>query len=91
MKERKGGKEIAQDFMDMINVMGNDKEVGAFVDEVLNSHRTLQQSAAGAFLKVFAGWAEVHDSGYYDLRNEATVKVGKLVTEATENTYLPFV
>lgn len=89
--ERRGGKQIAQDLLDMVNVMNNDKEVQAFVDEILNSHRTLQQSAAGLMLKTFAGWAEMKDNGYYDLRNEATVKVGKTITDATEDYYIPYV
>ena len=89
--ERKGGKEIAQEFMSMVNVMCNEKEQEAFIDEILNSHRTLQQSAAGVFLQVFAGWADMKTKGYYDLRNEATVSLGERVTKAAENTHLPFV
>ena len=91
MANRKSGAELAQEFMQMVNLMGNETEQQAFVDGVLNDHRTLQQSAAGVFLQVFAGWAEMKDTGYYDLRNEATVTLGKSITEAASGAHLPFV
>lgn len=85
------GKKIASEFMTLVSSMNNDAEEQAFVDEILNSHRTLQQSAAGVLLKLFAGWAALNDTGSYDMRNEATVKVAKRITDATEDHYLPYV
>ena len=87
----KSGEQIALDLIDMVNRMGSAEEEQKFVDTILNSHRTLQQSTAGLFLKMFAGWAEVRKVGHYDLRNEATVNIATKITEAVEDTTLPFI
>ena len=85
------GKQVAEDLLDMLNVLSGTEEQQAFVDTILNSHRTLQQSACGAFLKVFEGWAEMKRNGYYDLRNEATVSTAEKVSAAVEDAHLPMI
>ena len=85
------GKELAKTMINMVNKMDSSDNEQAFVEEIINSHRTLQQSTGKLLLKVFAAWAEVHDSGYYDLRNEATVQLGKTITEATKDTPIPYI
>lgn len=86
------GKQVAEDLLDMMNSLGgNEKEQQAFVDTILNSHRTLQQSTCGLLVKVFDGWATMKADGYYDLRNEATVKLAERVSKAVEGEYLPLI
>ena len=42
---------------------------------MLKEHRTRQQMFAGFLVAVIARWAECHDAGKFDLRNEATCKL----------------
>ena len=44
-------------------------------DAMLKEHRTRQQLFAGFLVAVIARWAECHDAGKFDLRNEATCKL----------------
>lgn len=56
------------------------------------THRTLQQSTMRAFIACVDNWADMHDSGMYDLRNESTVKASKKIREAlVDNDYFPFI
>ena len=62
---------IAENLVNAINDMGHD--VAPFVDKVvLRTHRTLQQSIFGLVVKLIYKWAEMADTGLYDLRNEYT-------------------
>jgi hypothetical protein len=66
----KNGKEIANDLSRLVNTLSpNSPEVGEFIDEVLNDHRTLQQSTGGLVFKLIKGWADAYDAGNYDARN----------------------
>ena len=80
ISSRSRARDAAKALTDAVNEMGFD--VDAFADEILRSHRTLQQNAFGAFLCVIHAWANL-DSTTSDLRNEWTVEksreiVGKL-------------
>ena len=60
--------------MDVLNTLGSEKAViDAFVGEVLNEHRTVQQGMGRLVCALIEGWAAAYESGRYDLRNEATV------------------
>ena len=90
--DKPSGKDVAQDLIDMVNVIsGNSQEEQDFIDTILRSHRTLQQSTCGLFLKVFKGWADMKEVGFYDLRNEATVTIAEKITKAVADDYLPLV
>ncbi len=50
----------------------------SFVKQITHrAHRTLQQSIGKLVFALIKGWAEMFDSGQYDLRNEHTCKVCK--------------
>ena len=44
-------------------------------DAMLKEHRTRQQMFAGFLVAAISRWAECHDAGTFDLRNEATCKL----------------
>jgi hypothetical protein len=50
----------------------------AFVEALSREHRTLQQSATSLMLAWFTHLASLHE-GEYDGRNEASVKMAKLI------------
>lgn len=56
------------------------------------THRTLQQGIMRLFLETIREWAEAYDTGQYDARNEATVKLSRKIVDAIEgDDYLPFI
>jgi hypothetical protein len=81
-----GEQELAKTILDSVNRMGFDNE--EFIEELMNGHRTLQQSTARVFLECFRSWAK---SPSYDLRNEATVQLAQKIDEATADMGLPMV
>ncbi len=75
---------------EILNIVGTGPE--AFVEYILNDHRTLQQNMGRIVVKLIHGWAEMYDTGHYDLRNEGTVKFAAEVRNkvlSAGNTYLP--
>ena len=64
-------REAARALTRALNEMSFDAK--AFADEILREHRTIQQTAFGAFLATVKAWAELPPN-CYDLRNEFTVK-----------------
>ena len=49
-----------------------------FAEEMMNEHRTLQQSMFGLFLRTIEEWSK---QKRYDLRNEYTVETSKKIME----------
>ena len=81
---------VADTFIDFTN--SSVADIDTFVATVTGCHRTLQQSAMRVFMTAIRRWAELHDAGRYDLRNEATCKLAKAIMEAVEDRDgLPFV
>jgi hypothetical protein len=62
-----------------------------FVDEIAHSHRTLQQNFGGLLKVVIAHFASLNKEGWYDLRNEATVKMCAKLNEISKENHLPFI
>ncbi len=92
-KSQEKAKVLAEALADNVNVMGGDK---AFEDEFVailtcRTHRTLQQSTAQLFLKVFEAWAKMGDDNVFDARNEDTVEAAKKIREALKDHYFRFV
>ena|ERR1035438_4726519 len=87
------GKEIANKVADYINGCRTSKY---FIDGMNNQHRTLQQS----FTRLCVDWIEhlasLNGKGgdFYDLRNQASVKFAKRLTETVtwqDGKYLPHI
>ena len=80
MNEREErAREAARNLAQAVNEMGFDVE--AFADELLRAHRTLQQTAFGAFLATVKAWAGLPASRF-DARNEFTVEQSRKIVEA---------
>jgi len=80
MNEREErAREAARNLARAVNEMGFDVDV--FADELLRQHRTLQQTAFGAFLASAKAWAALPAS-HFDLRNEFTVVESRKIVEA---------
>ena len=59
---------VVRSFSDWVNGMGHDNT--AFVQAVMNEHRTLQQQMFEVMLACIAEWAKTE---HYDPRNEFTI------------------
>jgi hypothetical protein len=63
----------------------SDRARADFVEQLTTrTHRTLQQSAMGLFVKCIEAWASATN---FDDRNEATVKLCKKIVDATGDKY----
>ena len=80
------GDELAMLLLKFINNMAVDDD--EFVRGLTESHRTLQQSIMRIFIKFVAAMS-VKEEGFYDLRNEASVKLAREIMKL--NTGLPFI
>ncbi len=91
MNEREErAREAARNLASAVNEMGFDADV--FADELLRQHRTLQQTAFGAFLATLKAWAALAPS-HFDARKEFTVDQSRKIVEALGqyNLKVPFI
>jgi hypothetical protein len=74
-----------------VNSYGN--KVEDLVQHVAMDHRTLQQGVTRFCVAWLAECAKMQQTGNFDLRNEASVKLGKAVMEKTtpQERALPFI
>lgn len=80
---RESGKEMAAKVADWVNG-ADDEEMEQFAVEMVHrTHRTLQQSFFRVVLKCIDLWANALEQGWYDLRNEQTVRTCKKFMDAT--------
>jgi hypothetical protein len=92
MKSKFDGREMAMEFENFVNSMSNEESINGFVEYVTDhSHRTLQQSMMGVFLKCIKSWSKKGEYEF-DLRNKATVDTSKKIMTALDNDErLPFI
>lgn len=69
----------AEALSDAVNEVTFDYD--SFALALSSQHRTLQQSAMRAFIAFAKAVAEFDTDGYYDLRNEASVKLAVAIKE----------
>lgn len=83
-------REAARNLSKAVNEMSFDVE--SFADEILCMHRTLQQTAFGAFLACIKAWSEL-PSRRFDMRNAFTVKKSREIVEllGKYNLRVPFI
>jgi hypothetical protein len=91
-KQKEETREAVAKLMDALNVMGTKADVvEGMIEELHNTHRTLQQNFWRVMLEVMKQYAEFRP----DLRNEASVELCKFLVEKLKEdeskTYLPFV
>ena len=82
----KTGKEVARAVSDLVNSFGRE-ERKAFIDELANDHRSLQQ----AFTRLCADWFRKMAEQSHDLRNEASVKLAKELKPILDKHPLPYI
>lgn len=88
VSREKEAQAVAKALMGYVNSYSSDH--AAFVDEVMRSHRTIQQALFGLMLQCMKRWTEDGEKGFFDLRNEYTVKMSKEIMKITEgSTYTP--
>lgn len=90
-ERRDKARELASLLTDGVN--GTKIDVDAFLGDMMNRHRTLQQACMRLLLQLIYKWAEMDDKGRYDLRNEQTVKTCSKIKAFLEEEgfYLPYV
>jgi len=85
-KEKKMVKDAVNNLSNFVNKFGApDKK---FAQEVMNEHRTLQQSMMRLFLATIEEWSK---QTQYDLRNEDTIRISKKIMSVMEDEGLRFV
>jgi len=86
--DHENGEDVAKVLMQFVNAYGFDKE--GFVNEVMRSHNTLQQALFGLFLSCCKRWEEHGKQGWYDARNDYTVKKSTEIMKLVDgNAYVP--
>lgn len=80
------GKNVARETIAFVNNISRDDS--GYVEEVINSHRTLQQAWMRLACKTIKAIA---DQKNYDARNEASVKLAKSICEVDGFDCLPFI
>lgn len=79
----KDGTQMAEQFADFVNVSTHDKD--NFAIGVTSDHRYLQQEMFNAMLKCVEHWADAHDSGRFDARNQYAVKASKAMIQGLKD------
>lgn len=77
MEKDQIAKEFAEKLSKFVNNYGCPMK--ELAQEVLNDHRTLQQTTMRLFMTVIEEWSKQEQ---YDLRNEQTIKLSKKIMEA---------
>ena len=88
------GQELANRVSRMVNIMTTKptKAMHVFVEELSHDHRTLQQTTFRMLIiPLLEQWAKMYESGWYDDRNEATVKLSKRMLAAIKDEPIPFI
>ena len=86
------GRETAARLFCALNWMGQENSaVKGFIDQMSREHRTLQQSFGHLLVAAILHFAEMHEKGWYDLRNEQLCKLCAELKPTVEEAYLPFI
>lgn len=80
---KRNGTEIAKDITVMVNSISYSSR--EFVEEIIISHRTIQQSIFRLIIDLLKAWESMYIKGNYDLRNEHTVKFASIMLESLRN------
>lgn len=77
---KRASKELVNDLSSFIN-FSDDDDLHEFAERMTQDHRTLVQKKMKLVLYFIEELAKLHDSNYYDLRNEASCKLAKKIVE----------
>jgi len=84
------GKQVAELVDTLMNNMNPDYDIDLFVNEILSSHRTIQQTCGRLFLRMIVAWGDNGRAGRYDARNEMICKVSEKLLTILEEEYIVF-
>lgn len=59
-----------------------EKPLNIFSKVIVAQHRTIQQRLFRLILCCMVEWAEDYDNGYFDARNDSTVRLSKIIIDA---------
>jgi len=76
-----------EQFDSAVNLFMSDKEYHELAEKICNTHRTLQQNKMRLIVHMLLVWADQDREGWYDLRNEATVKLASKIVEAFKDDF----
>jgi len=76
---------VAKALSKMVNNFQCDDQ--AFIDALMNDHRTLQSSVAGIMFKCISTWAEMYADGRFDGRNEYPLSICAEIEELMYDKY----
>lgn len=82
------GREMAEMLDEFVNAHGKSQIDDFTVQVTMRTHRTLQQGIMRLFIATIEAWANLAEKpGFFDGRNEATVKLAKKMIDATGDKY----
>ena len=82
------GKVIGEEISNMLNCFNNSEDVCGLLDTLLNDHPTLQQKFFGkVVLNYIRRMAMRYEGGWYDDRNEMSVKLCYDIWEVLKENY----
>jgi len=86
-------KEFTDHFSRAVNCFLSKDELEEIATMIVQDHRTLQQNKMRLIVTCLKKWAEMEENGYFDLRNEATVKLARKLVDVMDEGefYLPSV
>ena len=77
------GEKVANILGDFVN-SGGMSDFKDFVSGIMRQHRTLQQMIFTCFILCIKAWSDNFRKGWFDARNEYTVKVADMIVEGVE-------
>jgi hypothetical protein len=89
MSQEKKAVQVASDLSHFINGASRD-DLKLLAKEITEDHRTLQQTTMLLFLECITIWANDHDTGCFDMRNEMTCALSyQIRAEHNEDAKVP--
>ena len=86
--QKEKARALAKSWSELVNVMSRNQTVTEeFVRCILLDHRTLQQSIGRMVFQMIRGWADQHNEGRYDMRNEALCRACANVIEMMDKNF----
>jgi hypothetical protein len=88
--EKITGFEMAEQLSNFVNNYNCDEK--GFIEQVMNKHRTLQQSIGRLMIGLINAWSEQYNRGRYDARNERICKISnEIVNKFKDELWLPMI
>jgi len=84
-------KDAAELMTDKLNALNPGNDIEEFVKVVNKEHRTIQQKVFKLVVALCKNWSNNFDKGYYDDRNQATVKRSKDIMAIEDIESIPFI